>query len=184
MNHGVITMKKYILFILAAMLFCFASAGAQAPETELNLLTIGNLFKWSFDSQDVMDILETYEDLSVETKESTDQKYIAAEGETEDKLFFYYFYFDLDTDQLSEIECVDIYYDDEAAMPAAGEVIAAYDLDSVPAYEDEFTASYIETLDGAMTVAGDKTICILGGKDATDESYGYVSLVFINKAFA
>ena len=54
-------MKKYFLFLLAALLFCCASACAQAPETELNLLTIGHLFKWSYDIQDVMDILETYE---------------------------------------------------------------------------------------------------------------------------
>ena len=177
-------MKKYLLFLLAAMLFCCASACAQAPETELNLLTIGNLFKWSYDSQDVMDILEAYEDFSIETMSDNDPKIIAAEGETEDKICFYYFYFDTETDMLSEIECVDIYYDDDASMQAAGEVLEAYELDTAPEYEDEFTLSYVEDLDGAMIVAGDKTICILGGKDPTDDSYGYVSLVFINKAFS
>lgn len=177
-------MKKYLIFLLAAVLFCCASVSARADDTELNLMTIGNLFKWSYDSDDVMDILESYEDLSVEPREDSDTKIIAAEGETEDKLYFYYFYFDTDTDMLSEIECVDIYYDDEASMTAAAEVIEAYELDTVPSYENEFTLSYVEDLDGSMTVAGDKTICILGGKDASDEYYGYVSLVFINRAFA
>ena len=177
-------MKKTFLFLLAALLICCASAYAQAPETELNLLTIGDMFKWSYDSQDVLDILETYEDLSVETRDDTDPKMVTAEGETEDKLFFYYFYFDTDTGLLSEIECVDIYYDDDASMAAAGEVLDAYELDTVPEYDDEFTLSYVESLDGAMTVAGDKTICILGGKDASDDFYGYVSLVFINRAFS
>ena len=177
-------MKKNFLFLLAALLICCASAWAQAPETELNLLTIGHLFKWSYDIQDVMNILDTYEDLTYELREDEDPKIVAAEGETEDKLFYYYFYFDTDTEMLSEIECVDIYYDDDASMAAAGEVLDAYELDSVPEYEDEFTLSYVESLDGAMTVAGDKTICILGGKDASDDFYGYVSLVFINRAFS
>ncbi len=177
-------MKKYLLILLAALLFCCASAYAQAPENELNLLTIGNLFKWSYDRQDVMDILETFEGISPEEREDSDPKMITVEGETEDKLYFYYFYFDTDTGLLSEIECVDIYYEDEASMEAAGEVLAAYELDTVPEYEDEFTLSYAANLDGAMTVAGDKTICILGGKDPSDDFYGYVSLVFINRAFA
>ncbi len=177
-------MKKYLLFIIAALFLCCVSVSAQAPETELNLLTIGNIFKWSYDSSDILDILDTYEDLSVETMDDADPKYIAAEGETEEKAFFYYFYFDSDTGQLTEIECVDIYYDDDAPIQVAGEIMEAYELDTVPAYEDEFTLSYVTTLDGSMVVAGDKTICIFGGKDATDDSYGYVSLVFINKAFA
>ena len=38
-------MKKYLLFIFAVILLCYASASAQAPDTELNLMTVGHLFK-------------------------------------------------------------------------------------------------------------------------------------------
>lgn len=177
-------MKKYLLFIFAVILLCYASASAQAPDTELNLMTVGHLFKWSDDSQKILEILSSREDLTVEVHDDDDPKYISAEGQTEDKIFFYYFYFDTDTGLFSEIECVDIYYDDDASMTAATEIIDAYDLDTVPEYSDDFTLSYVENLDGAMTVAGDKTICILGGKDASEEFYGYVSLVFVNRAFS
>ena len=176
-------MKKYLLFLLVLMLICFTFACVQASDTELSLTTIGHLFKWSYDNEDVMDILETFDDVELEFVEDADPKYIIAQGESENKFFYYSFYFDTDTDLLSEIECADIFYDDDASLTAAGEVIEAYDLYSVPDYEDTFTASYVEDLDGAMTVAGDKTICILGGKDPSDDFYGYVSLVFLNRAF-
>ena len=176
-------MKKHFLLFLVLMLVLSTAVIAQAADNELNLLNVGHLFKWSYNSQDVFDILETYADLNVQSEEDDYSKFIAAEGNNEEKAYFYYFYFDSETDQLKEVEFLDIYFDDNAAMAAAAEVINAYDLDSVPAYEDDFTIDYITGFDGSMTVAGDKTICILAGTDPTEESYGYLSLVFLNKEF-
>ena len=178
-------MKKYLILVLAIMLFCCVPANAQAPDTDLNILTIGNLFKWSYDRQQVYETLNLYEGLLTEEGDDADSDsiYIGTQGENENGLFFYFFYFDKDTDILKEIECVEIYYDDNELMTAANEVIDAYDLYASEPYEDSFTIEYASSFDGSMTVAGDKTICIFSGKDPTEEYYGYVSLVFLSREY-
>lgn len=175
-------MKKYLLFILAVLLLCFSSAGAQ--DAELNLLTVGDLFRWSDSKQDVTDVLDQIDGWTVnEDSSNSGTISVSAQKETDEKQSFFYFYFDAASGVLKEVECADIFFSDEAPLSYAEDVIVAYDLDSVDFYEDGITAEYTANLDGYMTVAGDETICILGGNDPTDEYYGFLTLVFFNRAF-
>lgn len=175
-------MKRFIIFLLAALLLCAGSVCAQ--EEELNLLTVGNIFKWTDSKQDVADLLGQFSDWTVsEGSADSDSVTIITEKAAEDKQSYCYYYFDAESELLKEVECVDIFYDDESPFAYADAVIDAYDLTSVDQYEDEFTASYAAELDGSVTVAGDETICILGGNDPTDDYYGFLTLVFLNRAF-
>ena len=178
MNNKETAMKKFIL-LLAVMLFCFAAAIAQAQDTELNLNTIGNLFSWSDTSEDVLEFLSQFDDLLTGQE---DDKKIHSTRAAEDSILYFIFYFDSKSDLLERVESVAIYYDDDAAIPAAAKVIEAYDLTSVEPYEDDFTAGYVAEMDGSMTVAGPETICVVGGTDAKADSFGFVTLLFMARS--
>lgn len=173
-------MKRYLFCLLVVLLLCVSAASAQ--DEELNLLTVGNLFKWTDTMQDVADRLNGVGDWTL-SKENTGSESLGIQKVTDEKQSFCNFYFDAESSLLKEIECVDIFFSDDAGLSFADEVITAYDLSESEPYSDQFTASYTESLDGSMTVAGDETICILGGKDPSDEYYGFVALVFLNRAF-
>ena len=176
------SMKRTLLFLMAALLLCVSAVSAQ--DTGLNLMTVGHLFKWSDTVQDVLGTLAQFEDYTVNDADyDASTISIPAERSTDDKQTYCYFYFDASSEVLKEVECVDIFFSDEVPFDFAEEVIQSYDLDSVDAYSDDFTLGYTSDLDGSMTVAGEDTICIIGGNDPTDEFYGFLTLVFLNRAF-
>lgn len=171
-------MKRNLFFLLVVLLLCVSSVSAQ--DGDLNLLTVGDLFKWTDTMPDVADRLNGFDDWTY-GEDNTGS--LGIQKMTDEKQSFCNFYFDTESSLLKEIECVDIFFSDEAGLSFADEIITAYDLSEAEPYSDEFTVAYTESLDGSMTVAGDETICILGGKDASDEYYGFVALVFLNRTF-
>ena len=180
-------MKKLIIVVLSVLMLTFTAAFAQETEVAeqtLNFSTIGDLIAWSTSAEEIYSMLSQYENLEVTVEETEEYgKTIEAYSESEEEVFDYVFYFDNDTELLWEVECAAVLYDGEQVYPAFVSLYESYGFeDSVP-YESEVLDEYVKDFDESYIVAGDATIAVLAGKAETEESYGRLALVLINREY-
>ena len=179
-------MKKIIFVVLAVFLLSFGVISAQETETEaasLTFATIGDMISWTTTPQEIYDLLKEYD---IEVTAEQDDKYgktITAEKESEDEYFMYVFYFDDKTESLWEVECVSALYDGDLVLPAFEQLYNEYGFENAEPYENEILAKYAEDFDASFTAAGDSTIALIAASDETEESYGKVALVLINREY-
>lgn len=180
-------MKKVLFVVFAVLMLTFAAASAQETaeaEQTLNFSTLGDMFSWDTPAEDVYNTLKEYENFELEVEE--DEKYgktITATAQNDEETFIYVFYFDNDTEKLWEIEAVAVLYDGEQVIPAFQALYEAYGLEKANAYENENLQAYAADFDSAYIAAGDYTIALLAGSEETDESYGKIALVLIDRNY-
>jgi len=179
-------MKKIMLIVLAILLLSFSIASAQETDVEektLNFDTIGELISWETTAEEIYELLSEY-DVEVEVEQDDEYgKTISASKETEDEIFMYVFYFDDETEALWEVECVTAVYDGELLVPAFQGLYESYGFAESEPYENEKLAEYAADFDESYIVAGDSTIALLGAKAETEEAYGQIALVLINREY-
>lgn len=180
-------MKKIIFLVLAVMLCSFVGAFAQETEVEeqtLDFDTVGEMISWSTNAEDIYNMLSEYSnvDISVEQDEQYG-KTISATSESEDEAFAYVFYFDNDTEELWEVECVAYIYDNDLIVPAFQYLYESYGFESAEPYENEILAKYAADFDESYCVAGDGTIALLAASGETEDTYAKLALVLINREY-
>lgn len=179
-------MKKIIFVVLAVMLVCFSAVSAQetaVEEKSLTFDTVGDMISWETTAEEIYNMLNEYD---VEISVEQDEKYgktITASQETEDESFAYVFYFDDETEALWEVECYSVLYNSEILVPAFQALYESYGFEDAEPYENENLAAYAESFDETYTVAGDSTIALLAGKAETEDEYGQLALVLINREY-
>ena len=179
-------MKKILFVVMAAMLFVFSVASAQETAVEeqtLNFDSIGEMISWETTPQEIYDLLNEY-DITVDVEQDSEYgKTISASKETEDEYFAYVFYFDDETEKLWEVECVSALYNGEMVIPVFQSLYESYGFEDAEPYENETLAKYTSDFDESYIVAGDGTIALLAGSAETEESYGRIALVLINREY-
>lgn len=179
-------MKKIILFVFVVILAVFGSVFAQETEVEekiLNFETIGEMVTWETTAEEIYELLNEF-DIEVDVEQDDEYgKTISASKETEGEHFIYVFYFDEVTELLWEVECVTALYDSEQIIPAFQSIYESYGFEDAEPYENETLAEYAADFDESYCVAGDGTIALLAGKAETEESYGQIALVLINRSY-
>ena len=179
-------MRKIIFVVLAVLLLSFAAVFAQETATEektLTFSTIGDIISWTSTPEEIYNLLNEF---NVEVSVEQDEKYgktISATGESEDEKFVYVFYFDDDTEALWEVECAAVLYNGELLVPAFQSLYEEYGFADAEPYENEALAAYAEDYDESYIVAGDSTIALLAGKAETEEAYGQIALMLIDKNY-
>ena len=179
-------MKKIIFVVIAVLLLSFAAVSAQETTTEektLTFSTIGDMISWTTTPEEIYNLLSEY---NVEVSVEQDEKYgktISASGESEDEKFMYVFYFDNDTEALWEVECAAMLYDGTLIVPVFQSLYEEYGFAEAEPYENESLSAYGESYDESYIVAGDSTIALLAGKAETEETYGQVALVLIDRNY-
>jgi hypothetical protein len=180
-------MKKVLFVLFAVLMLTFAAVSAQETaekEVTLNFSTVGDLISWSTSAEEIYNMLNEYENVVVELEQ--DEKYgktISATAETEDEVFSYVFYFDNETEKLWEVECAAAFYNGEQLVPAFQGLYAEYGFENATPYENDTLKKYAADFDESYIVAGDSTIALLAGKAETEESYGLLSLLLIDRNY-
>lgn len=181
-------MKKTILILIAVLLCAFSVVSAQETVTEtdtdeLNFNSVGDKFSWGMSGEEVAELLTNYDvEITVEDSEQYG-KNITAEGESEDEYFVYVFYFDQETEKLFEVECSAAVYNSELLVPAFQTLYQEYGFADAEPYKNEKTDKYTEDFDESYVAAGSGTIAILAAAAETEESYGRISLVLIDREY-
>ena len=180
-------MKKIMLVVLAVLMLSFVAVSAQETEVEeksLNFSTIGEMISWTTSAEEIYNMLGEYENLEITVEDNEEYgKLIEADSKSEDEVFTYVFYFDQDTEMLWEVECVAVLTDGEQIVPAFQSLYAEYGFESAEPYQHDSLDNYVKDYDESYIVAGDSTIAVLAGKAETEETYGSIALVLINREY-
>ncbi|MBQ6521056.1 MAG: hypothetical protein IJI14_20300 [Anaerolineaceae bacterium] len=180
-------MKKMIIVVLAILMLTFAGVSAQetdVAEQILNFDTVGEMVAWTTTAEEIYNILSEYENLEINVEDNEEYgKLIEAQSESEEEAFSYVFYFDNDTELLWEVECVAVLYDGEKIVPAFQALYESYGFEDAEPYQNDALDAYVADYDESYIVAGDGTIAALAGKAETEESYGSIALVLINREY-
>ena len=180
-------MKKVLIFVIAILVLSFSACYAQdisEDRPELSVSTIGNLLGWQNTSDQVSDLLTAYGlEVTNDFDESVNSPALSAEWDSDSSHIFMYFYFNQDNNHLWEIETAEIFFNDDMPQNAYNDVIAVYNLNEVGPYQDADLDAYLSDFDDGFYAAGPKTIALMAMKKATDDSYGYNILMFIDRDY-
>ena len=180
-------MKKILLVVLAVLMLTFAAVSAQETAVEeetLNFSSIGDMISWTTSAEEIYNLLSEYENLEITVEDSEEYgKNIQASAESEDEKFTYVFYFDDETEMLWEVECAAVLMDGEKIVPAFQALYAEYGFEDAEPYQNDSLDAYVADFDESYIVAGDSTIAVLAGSAETEEAYGSIALVLINREY-
>lgn len=181
-------MKKLMFLVLAILLLTVSVASAQETITAdpqvLNFSTIADVISWESTPQEIYDFLSQY-DVEISAEEDDEYgKTIDVTAETEDADYYYILYFDHDTEALWEIQMLEVVKNSEDLVPLFQALYEEYSFESCVPYENneslnEKAAQY----DEAYVVTNESTIKFIGANAETEESYGTIELILINKEY-
>lgn len=175
-------MKKLFVVMIAVILLTFSAVNAQETETlpELNFMTVGDIFTWGDQAEDVYNFLSQY---PVEIEADEESASISASYESDMEKVTYNFFFDPETEGLYCIQCYTALAEGLDPAAALETLVDTYNLTEVDVYEDENIADIISDYDAGAIVAGDGTIAALAASEETETTYAQIFLMFVDREY-
>ena len=176
-------MKKVLFVMFVVLMLSFTAAFAQETVTELpelNFSTVGDIFGWGDQAEDVYNFLSFYEgDLTADEENYS----VSLVMEDETTYTSYDFYFDEETEGLWSFDCAASLPEGADLSTAVADLIKEYGMDQAEPYDDEELNEMISVYDAGAVVAGDKTIVAIATADETEDTYAMVRLYFIDREY-
>ena len=177
-------MKKTILILCVLFVSVFSAVNAQDSENELSVLNAAHLFSWSDTLDDVKEILSLFPEVAVgDVEESASRKTLIAVCEDEAGRDKYSFYFDAKSEKLLQLDVLGILYEDQSMEEVLSIVSTYYGMDEAGPYENAELEEIGESFELYQVTAGPKTACMIGVIEPTEEKYGMIGIVFVDREY-